>query len=412
MTTQVEAFPESRVPAHPVLSFAAFGGRRDAPVPSVLDIAHTVSVPRGRTAIAMALRHAGIGAGDKVLVPAYHCRALVSPIIWAGAEPVWFRVRPDTAVDFDDLASKVESGVRALLVVHYFGFPQDLVRLRAFCDERKLLLIEDCSHSFYGRVAGRPIGAWGDYAVASPWKFHPLREGGCLASSSRAVNEIPLASPGLRRHAKSALNAVEIAGQFGRLRPLTSLLSPLFRLKDWWLRRLRSRATKQPAPAQGHDAIAAGAPKDPLWDFDAGEVGLGLPAPSAWLLSRARHGRVVERRRETYARLHGALHALPGCRALHANLPDDVVPYVYPVIMENPAAVFPILKRAGVPIIRFGEDLWPGMDKGECEVAAEYSRSVFQFPCHQGVRDDELDWILAEVGRALASVAHGAQVSG
>ena len=64
---------------------AAFG--RDAvseprcDAPSVLQTGEVKYVTRGNIAIALALTHAGIGAADQVLLPAYHCIAMVEPVV-------------------------------------------------------------------------------------------------------------------------------------------------------------------------------------------------------------------------------------------------------------------------------------------------------------------------------------------
>jgi hypothetical protein len=91
---------------------------------------------------------------------------------------------------------------------------------------------------------------------------------------------------------------------------------------------------------------------------------------------------------------------LPGCRPLFGALPEGVVPQVFPLVFDAPERAFAPLKRAGVPIIRFGEYLWKGMDPGTCPASLELSRRVFQFPCHQELEDAELDWMIAEVRAA------------
>ncbi|HSY29696.1 MAG TPA: aminotransferase class I/II-fold pyridoxal phosphate-dependent enzyme, partial [Burkholderiaceae bacterium] len=151
-------FPPARVPTAPVLSMASIRGEGGKYVPSILDAAQVKYVTSGRVAIGLALKQMGVGANDSVLVPSYHCASMIEPIIWAGAKPVFYRIRPDTSVDLDDLATKVEGSTKVLMATNYFGFPQDLPALRAFCDTRGLKLLEDCAHSFLGECQGKPIG--------------------------------------------------------------------------------------------------------------------------------------------------------------------------------------------------------------------------------------------------------------
>ncbi len=111
--------------------------------------------------------------------------------------------------------------------------------------------------------------------------------------------------------------------------------------------------------------------------------------------------RIIERRRHNYLKLLAELGDLPGCRPLFPSLPDGVVPQVFPLVFEAPERAFPLLKQAGVPIIRFGEYLWEGMNASTCPVSAELSRCVFQLPCHQELLPNELDWMARCVREAL-----------
>ena len=91
-----------------------------------------------------------IGKNDKVLLPAYHCIAMVEPVVWSNATPVFYKINADTSVDLDDIRTRLDSSTKLLLITHYFGFPQDLSKLRIFCDEHHILMLEDCAHAFFG----------------------------------------------------------------------------------------------------------------------------------------------------------------------------------------------------------------------------------------------------------------------
>ena len=172
--------PAPAPPAHPALSGALFrrwGGARPSGIAAVR---HRRNVTRARMAFALALADMGAGPGWRVLMPAYHCTALVEPVVHRGAEPVWFRVNADLTPDWDDVEAKA-AGARAVVAIHYFGFPQDMDRWRSLADRHGLVLVEDCAHALYGTCGGRPLGAHGDYAIASFWRFQPVRDGGCLA---------------------------------------------------------------------------------------------------------------------------------------------------------------------------------------------------------------------------------------
>lgn len=390
----VPAWPPAQLPTGPVLSLASFRHSGAPPVPSILDAPQQRYVTSGRVAIALALRQAGVQAGDKVLVPAYHCASMIEPVIWAGATPVFYRIQADTAVDLDDLAAKADARCKLLLATNYFGFPQDLPALRAFCDARGLQLLEDCAHAFLGSVGGRPLGSWGDYAIASSMKFFPLYEGGCLVSARHPLDQVQLHSAGAGFEVKSLLNTLEGGFRYGRM-PLLRVLSwaPL-QLKSLLWRLLKARRTADAAPlAPG--SSDGGFSFDPRWLDKRSALASRLMLR---LVSRRRMGAL---RRRHYLKLQQALGQLPGCQPLHASLPDGVYPWVFPLRVEQPQALFRSLKARGVPVVRFGEFLWPGVDASVCANSVTLSRQVLQLPCHQELREQELDWMIAQVRSAV-----------
>ena len=145
-----------------------------------------------RNALFHGLGLLGLKAGDKVLVPAFHCRTVVEPIIQFGCEVVFYNVYRDGIIDFEDIEDKVDTQTKAILAIHYFGVLQPVHRLQAFCRKHKLYFIEDCAHILLGGIDGNPIGSFGDVSIFSWRKFFPLYDGGLLVqnhdSSSLHVN--------------------------------------------------------------------------------------------------------------------------------------------------------------------------------------------------------------------------------
>ncbi|WP_313029329.1 DegT/DnrJ/EryC1/StrS family aminotransferase [Massilia alkalitolerans] len=389
------------VPLAPVFSGAAFGHGR-ASLRSVLDAGSALPVTSGRVALALALRALGIGPGDSVLLPAYHSLSMVPPVLWRGATPAFYRVGMDTAVDLDEVAARLAQGggkrVKALVVTHYFGFPQDMLRLRAFCDAHGLALIEDCAHCFFGEHAGRPVGAFGDYAIASSMKFFPSYDGGVLVAPRDAPAPAPaLQAPGPAFEIKALLNTLELGFAYGRLPLLRALLALPLAAKDLLWRALKAgRSLKQPAPALAPASSDSGVEFDPAW----------VERRASWiarqLMARADSERIVARRRAHYLQLEAALGALPGCRPLFARLPDGACPWLFPLLVDEPEPAFARLHAWGVPVTRFASTLWPGMDPATCPASTTLSRRVLAFPVHQELRADELAWLCARARAALA----------
>lgn len=392
-------YPKPRIPAQPVLSLASLISDKGSAGNNVLDAGDVRFVTSGRMAIALALQQMNIGRDDKVLVPAYHCSSMINPVVWVGATPSFYRIHHDTSVDLEDIRNKIDANTKLLLVANYFGFPQDLPAIRAFCDHYGLLLLEDCAHAFFGQSGGRPLGSFGDYAIASCTKFFPVFDGGCLISSRHRLAGIDLRGAGLGFEIKSAVNTLERGFTYKRMEPLRILLASSMRLKDRIWQRVKKRT------ATGHISLAPGS-SEGGFEFEPEWIRKRSSLMSSFIVKYASRKRIASKRRANYTTLLRVFKRLPGCQPLFPALPDDVVPYVLPIIVDKPEWIFPALKRAGVPVIRFAEFLWPGVDAQTCAVSADLSRRVMQFPCHQELAPSEFEWLIETVNNVFLSSGH------
>ena len=375
-----------RIPIAPVLSAASLRRVRGPGLPSVLEAGAARCVTSGRVAIALALRAMGVQPGDRVLVPAWHSPSMIPPVLWRGAVPVFYRVGADGAADIEDIAAKL-GGVRVLMATHYFGFPQDLERLRTLCDRHGTQLLEDCAHAFIGSHAGRPLGSFGDYAIASTMKFLPTYEGGLLVSARHDLATVALQPAGVAFEAKIALNSLERGFEYGRLALLRALLWPVLALKDA-LRETRGASTG-PAQALAPSSSDSSFTLDPAWIDKRSSLFARV------LLRLSSTTRIATLRRAHYLRLDAALRGLPGIRPLYPALPDGVCPWAYPLLVDDADGLAARLGAAGVPVLRFGRTLWQGVDAITCANAAHLSGHVLALPCHQELRPSELDWLIA-----------------
>jgi perosamine synthetase len=280
-----------------------------------------------------------------------------------------------------------------LMATNYFGFPQNLLNIRRFCDEKDLFFLEDCAHSFLGEHQGKPVGSYGDYAIASTMKFFPIYEGGCLVSSRHEICNLRLESAGFGFELKAAFNALENGFAYGRMSLLKAVLSvPMWLKKIIWTRIKSSGAARQ-IPL-GPSSSDSGFKLEPRWlDKRSSFFSRGV-------IKAVSKARIVEQRRQNYRTLDRSLSELPGISSLFPDLPDGVSPYVYPLLCDNLETVLPLLKKAGIPVIQFAEYLWEGFSTSVCPVSVELRKKSIQLPCHQDLRPDELNWMIEEI-RAL-----------
>lgn len=382
-------------------------------LPSLVDDADVRLVTSGRIAIGLALRALSVGAAgatDIVLVPAFHSPSMVPPVHWCGAEAVFYKVQADTAPDLDDIAAKIDGAagrVKAVMATHFFGILHDLAPLRALCDRHGIGLIEDCAHAFFGSRDGVAVGSTGDYAIGSSMKFFPIYEGGCLISRRHRL-DVTLRRAGAAFEIKSALNALEAAFRFGRLPVLRQVLAVPLRMKDLLWKALKTRTARRPPSPETPAAVPAAlapASSDSSFEFDARWIDKRSSRFSSAVLRHASRGRIVALRRRRYAALQAALEGAPGCRPLYPHLPDGACPWVFPLLVDDPQAVFDALHRAGVPMTRFGAQLWAGVDESVCANSVALGRSLIALPCHQELTDAECRQLQDAMRAALASAA-------
>ena len=123
---------------------------------------------KGRVALYATLKALGIGPGDEVIVPGYTCWVVPGPVLFTGAKPVYVDIEPEFYTAPVELyAEHITPRTKAILVQHTYGFAAQAAAVRRLADERGLAMIEDCCHSFGGRVDGRLLGTYGHAAFFS-----------------------------------------------------------------------------------------------------------------------------------------------------------------------------------------------------------------------------------------------------
>ncbi len=152
---------------------------------AVMGTNHAIAVGSGTDALYFALISAGIGAGDRVAVPAMTFIATASPVIRAGAVPVFV----DTGSDYQPDAAKtielVESGsVDAVVTAHLYGQLFDISPLAEACKNANVALIEDAAQAIGATFNGSAPGA---HSAAASLSFDPMKIAGALGSGGAIV---------------------------------------------------------------------------------------------------------------------------------------------------------------------------------------------------------------------------------
>ncbi len=191
----------------------------EAEAAEFLGVDHAVGVSSGSDALVVALRALGVGAGDEVVTPAYSFIATSEAVRRIGACPVFVDVRADTYVlEVSSVRHAITEKTRAVIGVHLFGQPCDAAGLRALCDSRGLVFIEDAAQAFGGEMqrgdGGLRIGCAGHAACFS---FFPAKVLGAFGDAGLATTNDPVIASyarSLRQHAVEDGEARATAGNF------------------------------------------------------------------------------------------------------------------------------------------------------------------------------------------------------
>lgn len=165
-------------------------GRRteelESELADLLRVRHVVAVGSGTAALHASLVALGVGPGDEVICPTLTFVATANAIRYVGARVVFCDSvsADDLNLDPDDVERRITERTRAVVAVHYAGYPADLPRLKALCDRHGLALVEDAAHAFVSTLEGRACGTWGACGCYSFFsnKNVTCGEGGAVAT--------------------------------------------------------------------------------------------------------------------------------------------------------------------------------------------------------------------------------------
>jgi len=91
-------------------------------------------------------------------------------------------------VDIEELVRIKDKNIKALMITHYLGFPQEIDEIEKYCKEKNIYLIEDCAHSFLSNFKEQQLGSYGDIAFFSILKTLPVPNGGLLIINRDELN--------------------------------------------------------------------------------------------------------------------------------------------------------------------------------------------------------------------------------
>ena len=152
---------------------------------------HAIALCNCTAALHLACLAAGVGPGDEVIVPPITFVASANAVRYCGATPVFADIvgDGDLGIDVERVAEAITDRTKAVLPVHFAGYPVAIAELADLCRERAIALIEDAAQTPSAAIDGRRVGTFGQSGCFSFFSNKVLAsgEGGALVTDSEEV---------------------------------------------------------------------------------------------------------------------------------------------------------------------------------------------------------------------------------
>jgi len=333
-----------------------------------IGVKHALAVSNGTHALHLACLALGIGPGDEVIAPALTFVATANAVLYCGAEVCFAEIIGETELNISpgDIEKRITPRTKAIMVVHYGGYPCRMPEILEIAKRHNLAVIEDAAHSHGASLDGRALGTWGDAGCFSFFSNKNLAtgEGGMLVTDRDDIAEKVRI---LRSHGMTTLT---------------------------W--------DRHQGHAYTYDVVALGN----NYRIDEIRSALGLVQLGKLSRNNARRKAITEHYREG---LKSA--ASFGIELPFGDSPGIPAYHIFPILLPNGAdriKFMETMRSAGVqtsihypPIHQFTfyRQRYPQLSLPVTEKVA--AREV-TLPLYPGLRDREVEWVLSSATEALS----------
>ena len=159
------------------------------------------AVTSGASAIELAASVLKLKPSDEVIIPSHTYCASALPFVRYNVKIRWVDInKDDFTIDIDHLKKIINKNTKVIFAVHLYGLPCELNQIKKICNQKKIILIEDCAQSLGSKINKKYVGTFGDMSIFS---FHQqknmttLGEGGMLVVNNKKYQKY---IPGLRHN--------------------------------------------------------------------------------------------------------------------------------------------------------------------------------------------------------------------
>jgi len=317
-------------------------------------------------------------SGDEVLIPPYNCGSEIDPLLFMGMKIIMYRVDNKGQVDLDDVVRRITVKTRALYVTHYFGWPQDTIRLKQICTDHDLKLIEDCALALFSQSETSPMGRLCDASVYSLPKSLPVPDGGFLVFHSDIAP--PKQLPG---------------------KPLFSeiLKSSLPFLKRWFLSgfgtgseasyaKNKEIETKELNDTDKHPGIPE------KYYYDPSRYHRTMSKITRGLLDLFDIEAIVNARRRNYISLLEPISHFTSIRPFFNELPAGICPLLLPLVVEDRDVMASWLQSQGIPAFPWWNGYHRNLDWSKFPESCYLKDHILCLPVHQNLNDQHINYMI------------------
>mgnify|MGYP001558859787 FL=1 len=149
-----------------------------------------VVLNRGRSAMQALIDDFNLHNSEMIL-PSWICSDVFVPLLMQNKiTPRIIDCKKNSVhMDFNQARAAITTKTKSLVLVHTYGIPKDIEKYRELCDERGIVLIEDCAHALQVPYNNSYLGSYGDAAIFSFVKEIPCFSGGAYLNNRKSIEK-------------------------------------------------------------------------------------------------------------------------------------------------------------------------------------------------------------------------------
>lgn len=320
-----------------------------------IGLVNPVTVNSGTSALHLGLMVAGVGQGDEVIIPAQTFVATGLAVLMTGAKPVFADIQIDSGnISPESIRAKITNKTKAIIPVHWAGYPCDMDEINAIAKEYNLVVLEDAAHALGAVYKGKVIGSVSQFT----------------AFSFQAIKHLTTGDGG----ALCCLN-VQDATKAKNTR---------------WFGIDRENSTPSILGERTYDISELGF-KYHMNDL-AAALGLGNLGDLKEILNR---------RKEIAEKYYEGLSGVSGLTFLKHQSDRQSANWLFTILVEKREDFIQALKNKGIPSsvvhLRIDKNSIFGGVKNDLVNQAKFNEHQISIPMHQGLTNDDIELIISTI---------------